>query len=84
MVTIKELRDVAEVTELRANPHRIVDWERLQEAEIPSDAEVSMRLVFVEEHNTGYEGHLERYLCSIINTKVRFQIDLLPSLIVKA
>ena len=73
-------------TAAKATPHREPDFEKLRKLPGGSSANVTGQMVFIEEHNTGYDGVLERWMMRMPSGKdgggyVTFQIDLLPGLI---
>jgi len=81
MVLLSQLERAYKETFHKATPHREVDFKIIRSMTGEKDPEVWMALVFIEEHNTGYDGLLERYLCNVGKQKLVFQIDLLPGFI---
>jgi hypothetical protein len=66
-----------------ATPHRTPDFEAIR-ARVAPDAVVTGRFWFIEEHNTGYGGLLERWQFVVERTNgkhLSFWADLLPGLI---
>ena len=80
MITLNELQAAFHVTKRRATPHRHPDFEAIREASGVDDPPVGIGMVFLEEHNTGYDGNLERYMCRV-EPNIHFQIDLLEGLV---
>lgn len=66
-----------------ATPHRTPDFKKILRM-VEGDPEVRGRLYFIEEHNTGYDGLLERWMFRVYDhggAKIEFWADLLPGLI---
>jgi hypothetical protein len=61
----------------KATPHRVPDFKKLKSL-VDGDPEITGSMVFLEEHNTGYDGVLYRYILQVADTKIQFQVDLLP------
>jgi hypothetical protein len=81
MITLSELEAAYKVTKARSTPHRHPAFALIRKECDNDDPDVNTMLVFVEEHNTGYDGVLHRYMCRV-EPSVMFQIDLLPGMIV--
>ena len=47
-----------------ATPHRCPDWDSIW-SDVDGDPEVAALPVFIEKHNTGYDGVLHRWLFSV-------------------
>lgn len=82
MITLDDLQAAFRVTKKKATPHREPNFEHIREVATNENPEVRMQLVFLEEHNTGYDGNLERYMCRV-EPSIHFQVDLLPGLVVR-
>ena len=65
--------------EARATPHRLPDFDAIA-TRVEGDPEVRGTLVFLEMHNTGWSGVLERWLLTIEGAAgpIEFVADLLP------
>lgn len=83
MITIKDVEDCFEETlRVKATPHRTPDFEKLR-AEYGGDTPVKGRMWFIEEHNTGYGGLLERWEFVVDEPdlpRASFWADLLPGM----
>lgn len=81
-LTLDALEQLSKECQRKATPHRVLDFKKLRQlADGGGKTPVhSMGMVFLEEHNTGYEGVLYRYLMSIACSKAPLivQVDLLP------
>jgi len=85
-MTLNELETAYKQCSKIATPHRELNFDYLRKI-AKDDAIIKGTLVFIEEHNTGYAGHLERWIM-VIPTKdektISVQIDLLPGQIKNA
>lgn len=68
-----------------STPHREPDFAYLKEAAVNGgDTPVRGSIVFLEEHNTGYDGLLERWWFTVPDkegTKITFMADLMPGFV---
>ena len=92
MITILDVQlAFFETLRKKATPHRTPDFAKLGK-DFGMDARVTGRLWFIEEHNTGYKGVLERWEFRVQlshDNKDKdgtrsFWADLLPGLLVMA
>lgn len=86
MMTINDVEMCFKATVLKkATPHREPDFKKLNE-EFGPDTEVKGIQWFIEEHNTGYGGVLERWEFRGEKDNLRFSFwaDLLPGLILSS
>jgi hypothetical protein len=85
-MNISELEQAFLATEKVATPHRLPDFKEIRKNMLDTKEQLSASLVFLEEHNTGYRGNLERWFVSFTSKTgpIMFQIDLLPGLITRA
>lgn len=82
MITIKDVQECFDATlRKKATPHRTPDFKQIFK-EFPADTPVNGERWFLEEHNTGYDGLLERWEFRTEDKKLSFWADLLPGLIV--
>ena len=83
-LTVKGVQRLFKETLKRgATPHREPDFRKIFKL-VEGDPEVRGHMFFVEEHNTGYDGLLERWRFAVYDTggaRIEFWADLLPGLI---
>ena len=69
-----------------ATPHRDPDFKAIRKLlarqGLDTDPAIGCLFSLLEEHNTGYDGPLVRYLLKLIGTDVTIQVDLLPGMLV--
>jgi hypothetical protein len=81
---LAELEQAFLVTEKTATPHRIPDFKFIRSQMVDPNEQLGTSLMFIEEHNTGYNGILERWFVTFQDKEdksILFQIDLLPGMI---
>jgi hypothetical protein len=80
-LTLNALESIFEDTLRVATPHREPDFDKIRKV-VDGDVLVRGQMVFIEEHNTGYDGVLERWMFNAPRSdgtgKVSFMADLLP------
>jgi hypothetical protein len=80
VLTLTALRDVFLETDMKAAPHRRPNFKHIM-AMVDGNPEVKGQFWFVETHNTGYDGVLERWSFTVPskdNVPMTFWADLLP------
>lgn len=86
-LTLQTLEQAFKATKrAKATPHRTPDFKKLRKLVEP-DALVSGRMVFIEEHNTGYGGVLYRwqfFMTDKDGNRVSVWADLLPDIVTSA
>jgi hypothetical protein len=76
---LSDVRLASRVCEAAATPHRVPDFDAIA-TRVEGDPEVRGTLVFLEMHNTGWSGVLERWLLTVEGAAgpIEFVADLLP------
>jgi hypothetical protein len=83
MLVLSDLQKLCDACEAWATPHRVPDFHAIWPL-VDGDPEVRGQVAFIEEHNTGYDGLLYRWLFMIKGKDgetEQFQADLLPDMI---
>lgn len=83
-MTLKELEEQFRRVELEATPHRRPDFNNIKKLVKDPALPLRGKLMFIEEHNTGYDGFLERWLFALPakeGNDIHFFADMLPGMV---